>query len=264
MGKLMEQFWLALIDNIDKIGIAGAFIIVTGVIVFYLARIFKGMTTVIDRISERAELQAQREDAFQTRLLDLHDKTVGNNNKIVELLSRHETAAQERSEAQFIRDEQRLKTLARIAEYLTVLEKTQDSVDNIETAAQRIQGNLVDLQTDLPSLIERKHSETKNSLNEIRTVMQQNYEVVEQTLNKMQVQNEQLLKHMQDDNSSAELRQILKTQTDTLHIVQTVVTNNHNLLEVLITLPKTESVEDPLTAEVLEKDQSHDEDQDAV
>lgn len=229
--NLMTEFWLALLNNIDKIGIAGAFIIVTGVIVYYLVQLFTRMATVVDKMSERAEMQAQRDDVFQTRLLDLHDKSVGNNDKIVSLLDKHETAAQERADAQFIRDGQRLQTLERIAEYLTVLDKTSDIVDSIEITATRIQGNIADMQTDIPTLIERKHSETRRDIAGIKDVMSKNYELIEQALSKLKDQSEEILQRIPDDSASVELRQILETQTATLGIVQNVVTNNHRLLE---------------------------------
>jgi predicted proteasome-type protease len=111
------------------------------------------------------------------------------------------------------------------------VDETKNAVENIETTVVRTQGNIADLQTDIPSLIERRHSETQENLHGIKTLMQKNYELIEQTLAKMQERNEAVIKQMQDDSTSDEVRQMLKNQSDILMIVQTVVTNNHKLLE---------------------------------
>jgi len=232
--NLMQQFWLALIGNADKISAAVAFMIITGVIVYLLWRIFNSMASVIDRISERAEAQAQREDVFQTRLLDLHTKTVNNNDKITSLMDKHENAARERSLSQEQRDQERLEfsrkqtdAMTKIINYLGVLGETKIIVDNVETTVTRMQGHVADMQTDLPALITRKAGEAHNDIETVVAAINRNYELTGRTLDNITKQLAKMTSTIEDTNQA----RAIHTLSETLGIVLSVVTNSHKLVE---------------------------------
>lgn len=180
--------------------------------------------------------ETERDDMFRAELLSSHAKSVQsnqqaveNNGKIVSLLEAHDRMAQERSDSHFIRDQKHLTALEKITNYLTILDDTQDTIENIETTATRIQGNIADLQTDLPSLITRKADDTQKEFEALRLTLKQNNELVVQAIDKIA-----------DQLATRDKAHVMQNQSivDALTTIKAVVNNNHNLIQKLIPAPE--------------------------
>lgn len=238
----MDNIWALLINNADKLGAAIAFMIVTAVLVFYLAKIFNGMTNVIDRISERAEAQAQREDVFQTRLLDLHTKTVGNNDKLVSLLEISEKAAIERTEAQLEREkvrdarddkqavyiEQLNKVQQDMVAYLPVMSETKAAVDTIHATQLHTEGLVTQVGASMADTVreaaavnlEGYKQQIRESYKEVETTVKTSFELIEGAVKKIHERLDNIPDAKELEAIASGLNTLLTVAQNTYQLVQ--------------------------------------------
>ena len=105
----------------------------------------------------------KRDDIFRSQLLKSHakaiasgERAVDNNAKIIELMRVHENAAKARAETLFdsYREQKELAKqqsliLARIAESLTSITSTKETIDNINETLGLAHGSVTGIRTDL-------------------------------------------------------------------------------------------------------------------
>jgi hypothetical protein len=131
---------------------------------------------------------------------------------------------------------------------METLDKTQTTVDSIETTVIRTQGNVADLQTDIPTLIARKSDEQLQRIDKI----EQSFQLVETTLRTLQSRLEDFGQaqgtHVEQQGArhcliATEMQAI----SDVLKTVNVVLENVHTLIKELQPAPRPQILSAPET-----------------
>lgn len=236
MGDFMQWLITTLLENFSSIGL-------TGILVF-----------LIYYIIGTHSKEGQTQTAFQNRLLDLNaqtiatnDKIVTSNEKVVALLDSHDKQAQERSDAQFIRDKEHLRTLEKIANYIPILDSTHTSIGKIESSVVAADSKLAGIQADIPQLINQKHDEQLTKIMDIQKTIEKSFQLIENALKKLQVRLDETV-DVQGANVEVQgtrhntLMTEMSAIADVLKTVNLVVENVHTLVQTLQVIPSVVAV----------------------
>lgn len=261
MVDFMQWFFTTLLENFSSIGLTG----VLAFLIYYI-------------IGTHSK-EGQNQTAFQHRLLDLNaqtistnDRIVTSNEKMIALLDSHDKLAQERSDAQYIRDEKHLRTLEKIANYIPVLDSTQVTIGKIETGVVAAQSNIAGLQADIPALINLKHDEQLTKITDIQKTIEKSFQLIENALKKLQARLDESVdvqgsnvevqgsRHSSLMTEMSAIAEVLKTVNLVVENVHTLVQTLQVIAPVVAVMPDVEDTDVPAlkNAELAAEEKSHD------